>query len=225
MFVVKVFSLSPFWNQNICCYGHILSLENICVFHFPTHYPRCVRVCVSQVMAARRSLVLETCMEYVGHGVQRPSNPYFATKFFPSSLTLGEEEGLAWCRVGKVATTAWSAFFLLLREVPLHQIKVNVVLYQERQSLNIQNIKRFLLLLKICKYLLFTLKNNRQKMFILKIKNLFWAQKLAKLTDAKDFLGSLHFSFKQIKEYIPTWGAGLKNVFKQSKISAAPAPR
>ena len=60
-------------------------------------------------MAARRSLVLETCMEYVGHGVQRPSNPYFATKFFPASLTLGEEEGLAWCRVGKVATTAWSA--------------------------------------------------------------------------------------------------------------------
>ena len=58
-------------------------------------------------------------------------------------------------------------------------------------------------------------------MFILKIKNLFWAQKLAKLTDAKDFLGSLHFSFKQIKEYIPTWGAVLKNVFKQSKISAA----
>ena len=221
MFVVKVFSLSPFWHQNIFCYGHILSLENIWVFHFPTHHPRCVRVCVSQVMAARRSLVLETCMEYVGHGVQRPSNPYFATKFFPASLTLGEEEGLAWCRVGKVATTAWSAFFLLLREVPLHQIKVNVVLYQERQSLNFQNIKRFLLLLKICKYLLFTLKNNRQKMFILKIKNLFWAQKLAKLTDAKDFLGSLHFSFKQIKEYIPTWGAGLKNVFKQSKISAA----
>jgi hypothetical protein len=75
-------------------------------------------------MAARRSLVLETCMEYIGHGVQRPSNPYYPTKFFPSSLTLGQEEGLAWCRLGKVATTAWSAFFLLLREVPLQQIKV-----------------------------------------------------------------------------------------------------
>jgi hypothetical protein len=78
-------------------------------------------------MAARRSLVLETCMEYIGHGVQRPSNPYYPSKFFPSSLTLGQEEGLAWCRLGKVATTAWSAFFLLLREVPLHQIKVNFV--------------------------------------------------------------------------------------------------
>ena len=25
-------------------------------------------------------------------------NPFFASKFFPASLTLAEEEGLAWCR-------------------------------------------------------------------------------------------------------------------------------
>ena len=30
--------------------------------------------------------------------VMTPMNPFFASKFFPASLTLAEEEGLAWCR-------------------------------------------------------------------------------------------------------------------------------
>ena len=63
-------------------------------------------------------------------------NPYFATKFFPASLTLAEEEGIAWCRIGKVATTAWSALFLLLREVPLDTIRAAVA------SLNIHDLLR-----------------------------------------------------------------------------------
>ena len=31
--------------------------------------------------------------------VMTPMNPFFASKFFPASLTLAEEEGLAWCRL------------------------------------------------------------------------------------------------------------------------------
>ena len=53
-------------------------------------------------------------------------NPYYASKFWPASLTLAEEEGLGWCRVGKVGTTAWSALFLLLRSVPLPDIQAAV---------------------------------------------------------------------------------------------------
>ena len=78
-------------------------------------------------------------------------NPYFATKFFPASLTLAEEEGIAWCRIGKVATTAWSAFFLLLREVPLDTIRAAVAnltihdllreKYPSRPSERIQRLK------------------------------------------------------------------------------------
>jgi len=76
-----------------------------------------------QVQAVRKAKVIETCMEHAGHAVMKPMNPYFATKFWPASLTLAEEEGLGWCRIGKVGTTAWSALFLLLRGVPLKQIQ------------------------------------------------------------------------------------------------------
>lgn len=80
-----------------------------------------------QVQLKRKSQLIKSCMKRAGHAVMKPMNPYFATKFFPSSLTLAEEEGIGWCRVGKVGTTAWSALFLLIREVPLNQIKEAVV--------------------------------------------------------------------------------------------------
>ena len=36
--------------------------------------------------------------DYFQTKVMTPMNPFFASKFFPASLTLAEEEGLAWCR-------------------------------------------------------------------------------------------------------------------------------
>jgi len=75
-----------------------------------------------QVQAMRRAAVRSECLNHAGHGVMTPMNPFFASKFFPASLTLAEEEGLAWCRVGKAGTTAWSILFLLLRDVPPDQI-------------------------------------------------------------------------------------------------------
>ena len=80
-----------------------------------------------QVQMRRKSQVIKSCMKRAGHAVMKPMNPYFATKFFPSSLTLAEEEGIGWCRVGKVGTTAWSALFLLMRQVPLDQIQKAVI--------------------------------------------------------------------------------------------------
>ena len=79
-----------------------------------------------EVQAVRRARVIEQCMQHAGHAVMKPMNPYYATKFWPASLTLAEEEGLGWCRIGKVGTTAWSALFLLLRDVPLPQIQLAV---------------------------------------------------------------------------------------------------
>lgn len=79
-----------------------------------------------QVQAVRKAKVIESCMQHAGHAVLKPMNPYFATKFWPASLTLAEKEGLGWCRIGKVGTTAWSALFLLLRDVPLKQIQIAV---------------------------------------------------------------------------------------------------
>ena len=79
-----------------------------------------------QVQLVRKAQVREACLARAGHGVLTPLNPYFATKFFPASLTLAEEEGIGWCRIGKVGTTAWSALFLLMREVPLDTIRAAV---------------------------------------------------------------------------------------------------
>jgi len=75
-----------------------------------------------QVQAMRKAAVRAECLNHAGQGAMTPMNPFYASKFFPASLTLAEEEGLAWCRVGKVGTTAWSILFLLLRDVPPHQI-------------------------------------------------------------------------------------------------------
>ena len=76
-----------------------------------------------QVQIVRKAQVITSCMQRAGHAVMKPMNPYFATKFFPASLTLAEEEGIGWCRIGKVGTTAWSALFLLMRDVPVLQIQ------------------------------------------------------------------------------------------------------
>ena len=53
-----------------------------------------------QVQLKRKSQLIKSCMKRAGHAVMKPMNPYFATKFFPSSLTLAEEEGIgqSWSR-------------------------------------------------------------------------------------------------------------------------------
>jgi len=79
-----------------------------------------------QVQAVRKAKVVESCMQRAGHAVLKPMNPYYATRFWPASLTLAEKEGIGWCRIGKVGTTAWSALFLLLRSIPLKQIQMAV---------------------------------------------------------------------------------------------------
>ena len=79
-----------------------------------------------QVQLSRKSQLIRSCLWRSGHAVLKPMNPYFATKFFPASLTLAEEEGIGWCRIGKVGTTAWSALFLLMRDVPVPEIKAAV---------------------------------------------------------------------------------------------------
>ena len=80
-----------------------------------------------QVQLSRRSQLIQSCLWRSGHAVLKPMNPYFASKFFPASLTLAEEEGIGWCRIGKVGTTAWSALFLLMRNVPVPEIRAAVV--------------------------------------------------------------------------------------------------
>ena len=80
-----------------------------------------------QVQLSRRSQLIQSCLWRSGHAVLKPMNPYFASKFFPASLTLAEEEGIGWCRIGKVGTTAWSALFLLMRDVPVPEIRAAVV--------------------------------------------------------------------------------------------------
>jgi len=54
-------------------------------------------------------------------------NPYYASKFYPASLTLAEKESLGWCRVGKAATTAFAALFLLMRDIPVTRIREAVL--------------------------------------------------------------------------------------------------
>ena len=79
-----------------------------------------------QVQLSRKSQLIRSCLWRSGHAFLKPMNPYFASKFFPASLTLAEEEGIGWCRIGKVGTTAWSALFLLMRDVPVPEIKAAV---------------------------------------------------------------------------------------------------
>jgi hypothetical protein len=79
-----------------------------------------------EVQAARRAQVRTECQAHAGHGTLTPMNPFFPSKFYPSSLTLAAEEGLGWCRVGKAGTTAWSVLFLLLRDTPLPAIRAAV---------------------------------------------------------------------------------------------------
>ena len=51
-----------------------------------------------QVQAVRKARVRAECQDHAGHH----GTPFYASKFHPASLTLGEEEGLAWSRVDKV---------------------------------------------------------------------------------------------------------------------------
>ena len=46
--------------------------------------------------------------------VMTPMNPFFASKFFPASLTLAEEEGLAWCRLLSTTITITITITVLL---------------------------------------------------------------------------------------------------------------
>ena len=57
-----------------------------------------------QEQRARTAAVIRSCVARAGHAVLQPMNPYFPSKFFPASLTLAEEEGIGWCRIGKVRT-------------------------------------------------------------------------------------------------------------------------
>ena len=79
-----------------------------------------------QVQVIRKSQIIQSCVDRAGHGVVTPMSPYFNTKFFPSSLTLAEEEGVGWCRIGKVDSTPWLTLFLLMRGVPVDVIEAAV---------------------------------------------------------------------------------------------------
>jgi len=88
-----------------------------------------------QVQLSRRAQVVRSCMWRAGHGVMRPMNPYFSSKFYPASMTLAEKKGVGWCRIAEVDTAAWSLLFLFVMEVPVIEI---------RNAVASNNIKRVL---------------------------------------------------------------------------------
>ena len=75
-----------------------------------------------QVQLSRQAQVVRSCMWRAGHGVVRPMNPYFASKFYPATMTLDEKKGVGWCRIAEVDTVAWSLIFLLMLDVPVTEI-------------------------------------------------------------------------------------------------------
>ena len=75
-----------------------------------------------QVQLSRQAQVIRSCMWRAGHGVVRPMNPYFASKFYPATMTLDEKKGVGWCRIAEVDTVAWSLIFLLMLDVPVTEI-------------------------------------------------------------------------------------------------------
>jgi chondroitin 4-sulfotransferase 11 len=79
-----------------------------------------------EVQAARRAAIRTECQAHAGHGAIAPMNPFYPSRFYPGSLTVAEEEGLAWCRVGSAGFTAWSAFFLLLRGTLLTEVRAAI---------------------------------------------------------------------------------------------------
>ena len=58
-----------------------------------------------------------------GHGLMKPMNPYFYSKFYPASMTLAEKKGVGWCRIAEVDTAALLLLFLFMMEVPVTEIK------------------------------------------------------------------------------------------------------
>ena len=75
-----------------------------------------------QVQLSRQAQVVRSCMWRAGHGVVRPMNPYFASKFYPATMTLDEKKGVGWCRIAEVETVAWSLIFLFMLDVSVTEI-------------------------------------------------------------------------------------------------------
>ena len=76
----------------------------------------------NQVQMLRKAALLQSCMMNAGHGVMKPMNPYFATKFFPASIMLAKDKQIGWCRIGQVGTKASSALFSIIKDVPVELI-------------------------------------------------------------------------------------------------------
>ena len=94
-----------------------------------------------QVQLSRRAQVVRSCMWRAGHGVMRPMNPYFSSKFYPATMTLDEKKGVGWCRIAEVDTAAWSLFFLLVLDVPVTEISNAVASHKIKKILK-QTIKK-----------------------------------------------------------------------------------
>ena len=88
-----------------------------------------------QVQLSRRAQVVRSCLWRAGHGIMRPMNPYFSSKFYPASMTLDENKHVGWCRIAKVDTAALSLLFLFMLEVPVTEIS---------NAVASKNIKKFL---------------------------------------------------------------------------------
>ena len=99
-----------------------------------------------QVQLSRQAQVVRSCMWRAGHGVMRPMNPYFSSKFYPATMTLDEKKGVGWCRIAEVDTAAWSIFFLLMLEVPVTEISdavaSNRIKKTLKQKINMRPRKR-----------------------------------------------------------------------------------
>ena len=96
-----------------------------------------------QVQLSRRAKVIRSCLWRAGHGVITPMNPYFASKFYPASMTLDEKKHVGWCRIAEVDTAAWSLLFLLKLEVPVTEIKNAVAIKKIlKQKLDMRPRKR-----------------------------------------------------------------------------------
>ena len=96
-----------------------------------------------QVQLSRRAQVIRSCLWRAGHGVMKPMNPYFSSKFYPASMTLDEKKHVGWCRIAEVDTAAWSLLFLLMLEVPVTEINEAVAIKKIlKQKLDMRPRKR-----------------------------------------------------------------------------------
>ena len=99
-----------------------------------------------QVQLSRRAQVIRSCLWRAGHGVMRPMNPYFSSKFYPASMALAKNKHVGWCRIAEVDTAAWSLLFLFMLEVPMTEISnavaSNSIKKFLKQKLNMRPGKR-----------------------------------------------------------------------------------